>query len=143
MYRIREGTGTDFSEVAVVYHDPAHSHLSAAPGKLLLSDYEKYTVSEQRKVYLVEKSGEMAGFILFYENREEGAVFISAFSIHENYVKKGIDEHLYHKMNRFAARRNMKQLQAEITTEDPIVRTFFREKGWQPGEKKNMLFRSL
>lgn len=143
MYRLREAGIEDFPKVAGIHDDPAGSHLHYRQEKLDQVYYEEVIGGKLSKIYLVEKSREPAGFILFRINPEGLSIFIEQLSIQEDYVKKGIDEHLHDKVKRFAERQHMKQLTAIITTVHPVVRTFFDEKDWHPGEQAGMYIRNL
>jgi|SRR5690625_4191 len=131
MYKLREAATKDFTEIAMIHDDPANSHLTDMQEKLDQEFFEQLLQSKEGRVYVVEKSGEIAGFILFHISLEQSAIYIDHFSIHQAYEKKGIDEHLFQKVKRLAKRQGMKQMKATLTTVNPIVQTFFEEKGWQ------------
>lgn len=143
MYKIREARIKDFTVVAMIHDDPINSYLSNELEILDQSFFERIVESETAKIYLVEKSGEIVGFILFYVNMETSTILLKRFSIREEDQKKGIDEHLYHKVKKLAEQQEIKQMMAEITTTNPIVLTFFIEKNWQPVGTDNWYVQSL
>lgn len=143
MYKIREARIDDFTVVAMIHNDSMNSYLSNEQEILDQAFFEKIVESETAKIYVVEKSGEIVGFILFYVKMEASTIYIERFSIRKEDQKKGIDAHLYHKVKRLAERQEIKQMKAEITSANPIVLTFFNEKGWQLEGTDNWYVQSL
>jgi|SRR5690625_222778 len=131
MYKLKEAAIEDFAALASIHNDPENSHLTDKQDKFDQAFFEQVLQSKTGRIYVVEKSGKIVGFILFHIKLDQGAIYIDHFSIHQAYEKKGIDEHLFQKVKRLAQRQGMKQMKAILTTANPIVQTFFEEKGWQ------------
>ncbi|WP_029269616.1 GNAT family N-acetyltransferase [Virgibacillus alimentarius] len=131
MYKIREARLEDFSEIARIHDNPVNDHLSNRQVNLDKALFVQIIEDEIGKIYLVEKSGSVVGFVLFYINLSKRTLYIDRFSICKDYQKKGIDEHLYQKVKQFADRKKLEKMETQITTANPIVLTFFDEKGWK------------
>lgn len=131
MYKLRQAVSEDFAALASIHDDPANTHLANKQEKLDKEFIEQVLQSETGRIYVVEKSGRIVGFIVFDIKLNLGMLDIDLFSIHQTYEKKGIDEHLFQKVKRLAERQGIKQMKATLTTANPIVQTFFEEKGWQ------------
>lgn len=136
MYKIREARTEDFSMIAVIHDDPAHIHLQKeAP--IDEQTFKSIIDTAHMKMYVVEKSGVIAAFLLFQIDQQEQTLSIDNFSIDHAYRKKGLDEHLYLKVERLAIRTGLKRLVANINVDDPDVYDFFERKGWKQTEQEN------
>lgn len=135
MYKIREARSEDFPRIAAIHDDPGHIHL-----KMEASIEEQYfksaVAADDIKMYVVEKSGLIAAFISFYIYHQKQTIFIDRLSIDNAYRKKGLDEHLYHKVERLAERIGMKRMLTDIKVDDPDVYEFFERKGWKRSVQK-------
>jgi len=131
MYKLREAVIEDFAALALIHNDPENSHLTDKQEKIDQDFIEQVLQSGAGRIYIVEKSGNIVGFILFHIKLDQGTIYIDHFSIHQAYERKGINEHLFQKVKRLAERQGIKQMKATLTTANPIVQTFFEEKGWQ------------
>lgn len=130
MYKIREARSEDFSTIAAIHDDPDHIHLQMeAP----MDEHAFHSIvcADDIKMYVVEKSGMIAAFISFRIQQQEQILFIQQFSIDHTYRKKGLDEHLYQKVERFAERAGMRHMVTYIRVDDHDVHDFFERKGWK------------
>src|SRR5699024_495851 len=132
VYKLREAVIEDFTDLALINDDPANSHLTDEQEKFSQAFCKQVLKSKTGRIYVVEKSGKIVGFILFHIKIDQGTIDIDRFSIHQANERKGIDEHMSQKVKRLAKRQRIKQMKATLTTSNPIVQTFFEENGWHP-----------
>lgn len=134
MYKIREAKVEDFSMVAALSDDMDNSHIGMDPP--MEKDYFNAVITANHiRMYVVEKSGLIAAFVIFSLNEGERSIFIDKFSIEKAYKKKGLDEHLYHKVEQLAEQKEFKLMAAGIQADDPDVYDFFERKGWRHDER--------
>lgn len=134
MYKIREARMGDFSMVAAINDDTDNSHICMDPP--IEKEYFNAVVTANNiKSYVVEKSGLIAAFVIFSLDEGERSICIDKFSIEKAYKKKGLDEHLYLKVEQLAKHRKFKLMVASIQTDDPDVHDFFERKGWEHDER--------
>ncbi len=130
MYKIREVSSKDYNRINAIHQEPAHMHLqNAAP--IDEQQFKSILSKDDIKMYVVEKSGSVAAFILFQINQFQQTIFIEKLSVEHTYRKKGLDEHLYHKVKQLADRTGMKHMLTNINVDDPDVYDFFERKGWK------------
>ncbi|WP_188456083.1 GNAT family N-acetyltransferase [Virgibacillus oceani] len=131
MYKLREAGYEDFSEVSRINNTKKNSHLTDTYFQLDKTSFTAIMEAENRKLYLVEKNGSIAAFLLFRIDHGSRTIFIEELSIDADFEKKGLDEHLYQKVERFAGKKGISQLFAAITTKNTGVHQFFEQKGWK------------
>ena len=135
MYKIREAGREDFPKIAAIHNTPDHLHLQIE-NPIDKQYFDMVISANDIKMYVVEKSGIVAAFILFRFDNDQ-VISIEKFSIDKSYRKKGLDEHLYHKVERLALRKGMKRMVIRKKIDNPDVYDFFERKGWQQSTEKD------
>lgn len=130
MYKIREVKMEDFSELSELHDTRENIHLAANQENMAMDYFSNYLRRNDIRWYTVEKSGEMAAFILFQIDQAATEFHIAKLSIKANYAKKGLDEHLYQKMERLAKQKDVARITANISTENAAIHDFFARNGW-------------
>lgn len=142
MYKIRIASIDDSSMLADIHNDPSNIHILL--DSTIDKDYFEEVVKENdREIYVVEKSGVIVAFILIHLNKKEQTIFIDRFSIDKYYKKKGLDEHLYQKVERLAKQKSVKQIVTSINVIDSYVYDFFERKGWNQADRKDQYYLTL
>lgn len=131
MYRIREAKTTDYSAVHQLNHSENVLLLRENDCEIEAGNFEASLNDENARWYVVEKSGELLAFIFFLLEIENGGVQIKQFTVDADYGKKGLNEHLYKKLEQVAARRQADYMQADISQTQQEVIAFFDQKGWE------------
>lgn len=139
MYKIREAKVDDYSMIATINDDPNNIHLANEP-PIEKKCFEEVITAIDRGIYIVEKSGVMAAFVMFTLNEKEQSIYIEKLSIDKSFQKKGLDEHLYHKVERLADARKMEQMVISLKGDNPDVHDFFERKGWKRAEQENKYY---
>ncbi|WP_174615673.1 GNAT family N-acetyltransferase [Virgibacillus ihumii] len=130
MYKIREMKKTDINAINTLAEGEGNVHLHKKEQPVSEVTIENILAGNLERLYVIEESGAVRAFILFELDKESKQVHINKLTVEASYVKKGLDEHLYSKVERLADRGGYEQIMAEITTTSPVVHTFFEEKGW-------------
>ncbi|PAV30600.1 hypothetical protein CIL05_05725 [Virgibacillus profundi] len=138
MFKIREATMEDYIKLQEITNDKSNIHIKME-STLEKKELEEFIRSKNNRVYIVEDSGDPVAFIQFQLN-EDNIISIERFSIEKNYKKKGIDEHLYSKLDRFANGQGITQMVVYIDAEDHTVYDFFERKGWKQGQQENIYY---
>lgn len=94
------------------------------------SYYKESLSKDKTRWYVVEKSGNVLAFIFFVFDVEHGRIDLKELTIDGDYKKKGLNEHLYKKMEQAADRNNANYMQAEVSQEQHETMVFFEQKGW-------------
>lgn len=129
MYKIREVKETDYDAINMLGHED-NVHLQKFRSPIDDTVFQKILTDKSNRVYIVEKHSQMLAFIAFQLDYETSTVHINKLTIDSAYVKKGLDEHLYSKVERLAERGGFAQMKAEITTSSRTVQDFFERNGW-------------
>ncbi|WP_099156533.1 GNAT family N-acetyltransferase [Virgibacillus ndiopensis] len=139
MFKLREARYEDFSEISRINNTNENVHLSVKQDQIDKAFFTKIIEEDHRRIYLVEKTGRIIAFLLFRIDSISSIIYIDELSIDASYEKKGLDEHLYQKVERIAEKKGIKQLMARITTENADVHNFFARKGWVQDSNKYLL----
>ncbi|GGB44409.1 hypothetical protein GCM10011409_22470 [Lentibacillus populi] len=137
MYKIREARLGDFAELAKLNDTCENIHLAAEPGKLEKEFFVDCLKQDNVRLLVVEKSGVIVAFILFRMDQTAGEFHIDKLSIKSGYAGKGLDEHLYQKLERLAVKKDAVQITATISTTNLAVHDFFKRNGWK---QKNQVY---
>ncbi|GAA0604570.1 hypothetical protein GCM10009001_22220 [Virgibacillus siamensis] len=130
MYKIRELKRTDIPAINALAENEGNIHLHQKEQPISDNTFDNIFAGNAERLYVIEESSAVRAFILFELNKESKQIYIHKLTVGTSYVKKGLDEHLYSKVERLAERNGYEQMLAEITTSSSIVHTFFEEKGW-------------
>ncbi|MGY0693623.1 N-acetyltransferase family protein [Virgibacillus sp. FSP13] len=130
MYKLREARMEDFPMISQLNDNKENIHLAAEEGEMEKELFETILTQDDTRIYVVEKSGIIAAFMVFRMDLTANEFHIQKLSIASSYENKGLDEHLYHKMERLANRKDVERLITTITTENPNVHQFFSRNGW-------------
>lgn len=131
MFKIREMNRSDIIAINVLAEEKKNVHLHQEEQPISDTTFENILAGNTERLYVIEKSGVIRAFILFQLNDELKQIRIKMLTIEASYNKKGLDEHLYSKVERLAEKKRYEQMLAEITTENETIQTFFDENGWQ------------
>ncbi|WP_106494979.1 GNAT family N-acetyltransferase [Lentibacillus sp. Marseille-P4043] len=130
MYKLREARMEDFPMISELSDNNENIHLAADEGEMGKDLFETILVQDDTRFYLVEKSGVIAAFLVFRIDLTANEFQIQKLSIVSSYENKGLDEHLYQKMEKLAKQKDVERLITTITTKNPNVHQFFSRKGW-------------
>lgn len=132
MYKIRQAKATDYAAINKLNDVKVNMRLHEHDGTIEEDFYHDSLQNADSKWFLVEKSGEIKGFIFFTRHNE--VLEIKKFTIHHNDRKKGLNEHLYQKLDQFATRNGVLLMKVFVSESHLDVIDFFERKGW---EKEN------
>ncbi|ASK61406.1 hypothetical protein CFK37_04065 [Virgibacillus phasianinus] len=130
MYKIREALKSDYQVIKQLDGSEKNMHLNVNDSILEENIYKKSLCNSNSRWFLVEKSLEVKAFLFFLVDREKKVVEIKKFTINDSDKKKGLNEHLYRKVEQFAILQGMKSMRAEISADHLDVIDFFERKGW-------------
>ncbi|WP_430788777.1 N-acetyltransferase family protein [Virgibacillus flavescens] len=131
MYKIRVAQPNDYEIVRQLNH--SHESMKLKENEELIEEsYYKESLSEDKtRWYVVEKTGKVLAFIFFVFDVGHGKIDLKKLTIDGDYKKKGLNEHLYKKLEQAAERNNVNYIQAEISEEQHETIFFMEQKGWK------------
>lgn len=131
MYKIREAQAADYSAITQLYKSKENMHLKEKDSIIEEHFYNESLAESSTKWFVVEKSGEILAFTFFTIDMENKGIEMKKCTIHSEYKKKGLNEHLYKKMEHIANLSGMTYMQADISLDNVDVIDFFERKGWK------------
>ncbi|WP_161493914.1 GNAT family N-acetyltransferase [Virgibacillus necropolis] len=130
MFKIRIPQASDYNEINHLFHSKENMHL-ADNDSIIEEDFYKESLSETTsKWFIIEKSGEVLAFIFFTIDTDSKGIKVKKFTINNTYRKKGLNEHLYKKLEQVASQNDLVYMQVEISPDYLDVIDFFTRKGW-------------
>lgn len=139
MYKIREAKVEDFSMIAAINNIPNNVHIRIER-PISKKYFEQAVAANDTKIYAVEKSGVIAAFVLVNVIETEQTISIEKFCIEKSFEKKGLDAYLYHKVERLAVKKQIKQMITSIQVDNPAVYDFFERKGWKRDGQEDLYY---
>ncbi|WP_404451117.1 GNAT family N-acetyltransferase [Virgibacillus necropolis] len=131
MYKIREAQESDYKVINQLTSSQRNMHLNEKDSIIEQDLYNESLLKVDTRWFVVEKSGEVLALIFFTIDVESRGIDVKKFTIDSEYRKKGLNEHLYKKMEQVANRKSMTFMQVDISQEQREVIDFFEQKGWK------------
>ncbi|MFZ3580299.1 GNAT family N-acetyltransferase [Virgibacillus sp. DJP39] len=138
MYKIRQAQENDYETIFQLNNSLKNMRLLEVDSIIEREYYDQSLLREQDKWFVVENTGELIAFIYFTYDLNK--LSIKNFIVHSDYKKKGIDEHLYKKMEQIAFNCKLMTMQVEISPEYTDVIDFFERKEWVKETGKKRLY---
>ncbi|MGP4107556.1 GNAT family N-acetyltransferase [Virgibacillus sp. L01] len=130
MYKLREVKYEDYEAIRLLTNNKENIHLHENISYMDKDFFDRMLLNESIRWYAVEKDAEIRAFVLFQLDVPNSIIHIDRFTIEAAYKNKGLDEHLYSKVERLAERKSFSKMQTEISTTEVDVYDFFESKGW-------------
>ncbi len=130
MYKLREVKYEDYEAIKLLTNNKENIHLHENIPYMDKDFFDRMLLNESIRWYAVEKDGHIRAFVLFQLDVPSKIIHINRFTIDAAYKNKGLDEHLYSKVERLAERKSFSKMQTEISTSEVDVYDFFENKGW-------------
>lgn len=134
MYKLREVKNDDYESITLLTNNKENIHLHKNVSYMDKDFFGRMLLNEFTRWYAVEKDGEIRAFVLFQLDVPNKIIHIDRFTIDAAYKNKGLDEHLYSKVERLAERKSFSKMKTEISTSEVDVYDFFESKGWVNAE---------
>lgn len=130
MYKIREAQLNDYAKVIELTKSQENMHLNNNDSMIEQDFYKESLIGTDTRWYVVEKSDEVLAYAFFTINQMNQEINLKKFIIGSEYTKKGLNEHLYRKMEQVALKKGVAYMKAEISEDQLDVMDFFERKGW-------------
>ncbi|MBP1948503.1 GNAT family N-acetyltransferase [Virgibacillus litoralis] len=135
MYKLREVKYEDYESIKLLtYNKEENIHLHENISYMDKVFFDRMLVDETVRWYAVEKDAQIRAFVLFHLDVSTKEIHIDRFTIDGTYKNKGLDEHLYSKVERLAEKKSFTKIKTEISTTELDVYDFFESKGWIKAE---------
>ncbi|MFB4168052.1 GNAT family N-acetyltransferase [Virgibacillus sp. JSM 102003] len=140
MYKLREVKYEDYEAIKLLTNNKENIHLHENVSYMDKDFFDRMLLNESIRWYAVEKDAQLHAFILFELDVPNKIIHINRFTIDAEYKDKGLDEHLYSKVERLAERKSFIKMQTEISTSEVDVYDFFESKGWVNASNESYVF---
>ncbi|SDR04807.1 GNAT family N-acetyltransferase [Virgibacillus salinus] len=134
MYKLREVKYEDYEAINLLTNNKENTHLHDDVSYMEQAFFDRMLVDESIRWYAVEKDAHIRAFVLFQLDVSTKEIHIDRFTIDAAYKNKGLNEHLYSKVERLAERKSFTKMRTEISTTELDVYDFFESKGWIKAE---------
>ncbi|WP_077324320.1 GNAT family N-acetyltransferase [Virgibacillus siamensis] len=143
MYKIREIKQSDQNAINELVQNENNMHIHQVETPISEEDFTKILNGNTERLYVIEKDAAIRAFIQFQLDDDARKIEIKKLTVENSYIKKGLDEHLYSKVERLANRKGYENMHTELTTSNAVVCTFFDEKGWQRIQDSNEFYKGV
>lgn len=128
MYKIRAAQADDYSAISQLNLIKENMQLDVNDSIIEEDFYYESLQEPDSKWFLVEKSGEIKAFTFFTVDRVNKVIEINKFTVSHNDRKKGLNEHLYKKIEQLASVNEITSIKVEISEDHMDVIDFFERK---------------
>lgn len=134
MYKLREVNKRDYEAISLLNNNSENLHLNETESTIDKDFFDQMLLHESIRWYAVENSGQLLAFVLFRLETATKTIYIEKLTVDLAFKKKGLDEHLYSKVERLAERSGFITMKTEISTANLEVYDFFERKGWMQAD---------
>ncbi|SDK29030.1 GNAT family N-acetyltransferase [Sediminibacillus albus] len=143
MFKIREGSLDDFQQLLTLYRELYQARALAEPDYFKETDHpidieflEEVLTDDKKRLYVVEKAGEIIAFTIFIGmNQMETArteqrriIKIEEMYVRKDHIYKGIDQHLFEKIKKFALNRGAEEIILELPEKEQEIIDYYEER---------------
>ncbi|WP_077624092.1 GNAT family N-acetyltransferase [Sediminibacillus massiliensis] len=143
MFKIREGKMEDFKQILPIYREQHQLRVDEQPDYYKETDTpitEEYLThvleDDHTRMYVVENAGSLVAFTVFHyfsnqetvSTKEYVTVMVDEFYVTKENLRKGIDQHLFEKIKRFAAGKGAKEIKMEIPVSREETIEYYEER---------------
>lgn len=118
MYKIREAKIEDYHSFLILYREYMKENKEQHSPELGKETYENIINSSAYELYVIENNKEFQAFTLFYKKKHQyllqavkEVLFIEALFVRKSEEKKGLKLYLYEKIERYAKRNGIKEIE--------------------------------